>query len=327
MVLGAQPVGIAQRKKMKRAIIISDGKPGHFNQSVAFCKHLGLEFETVEVAYKNRVHKALSYLLDSLGIYSPKLFTSHIPPSTSHDLIISTGSTTYYANKLLARKHGLPNVAILHPKGYRLDFSRIFCPAYDRPPKRSNITELPLNLCAADDAFFREQAGIFGGRHPREKPAVGIIIGGPNAVSDIDSVRLGQQLRQIFDLTGGMERWVTTSRRTPPEAEQVIEGMPFDFTLINSRDPYNPIPAFIQLCDRLFVTSDSASMISECASFGTAKVEVLMNRQLKAPNKFEELIRGLADRDAVHVFDGALGHAAEKIDVGAILRRTMEPLL
>ena len=101
--------------------------------------------------------------------------------------------------------------------------------------------------------------------------------------------------------------------------EAIIEAMPFDYSLINSRDAYNPIPAFIQLCDRLFVTSDSASMISECASFGSAKVEVLMNRQLKSPNKFEELIKGLADLNAVHIFDGSLGNADSKIDLHSLL--------
>jgi mitochondrial fission protein ELM1 len=127
-------------------------------------------------------------------------------------------------------------------------------------------------------------------------------------------------MEQIFALTEGMEHWVTTSRRTPPEVEQIVECLPFDFRLINSRDPYNPVPAFIALCERLFVTSDSASMISECASFGAAPVEILMNRQLKSPNKFEELIRGLEAHGAVHVFDGSLGDAAKKIDLGNLLR-------
>ncbi|MBN2162018.1 MAG: mitochondrial fission ELM1 family protein [Pontiellaceae bacterium] len=300
---------------MKLALIVSDGKPGHFNQSIALCKHLGLKYEIIEVAYKSRAAKACSYLLDRLGIFTGRLLSADLKPNTEHlTLIISTGSTTYYANKLLARRMKIPNVAILYPKSYRLDFSHILCPAYDHPPKRNNITELPLNLCAAEPAFFKEKAAEFSQKHSTSKPAAGIVIGGPNAISDIDPDQIKQQLERVFALTEGMERWVTTSRRTPKEVEAIIESMPFDYTLINSRDAYNPIPAFIQLCDRLFVTSDSASMISECASFGTAKVEILMNRQLKTPNKFEELIGGLEQKNAVHIFDGTLGNAAEKID-------------
>ncbi len=78
---------------MKRALIISDGKPGHFNQSVAFCKHLGLDYEIIEVAYKSKTHKALSYLLDRLGIYTQRLYASSLKPHASClDLIVSTGS-------------------------------------------------------------------------------------------------------------------------------------------------------------------------------------------------------------------------------------------
>jgi mitochondrial fission protein ELM1 len=312
---------------MKRALIISDGKPGHFNQSIALCAHLGLKYEIMELGFKSRSHKALSYALDRIGIYTGTLFPSHLTPNTENlTLIVSAGSATYYANKLLAKRLNLPNIAILHPKGYRLDFSRIFCPAYDHPPKRKNITELPLNLCAANANLFNEKSAEFGLKHTQEKPAVGIIIGGSNAVSTIDKEELQSNLEQIFKLTEGMEHWVTTSRRTPPQVEAIVESFPFDFKLINSRDPYNPVPAFIDLCDRLFVTSDSASMVSECASFGSAKVEILMNRQLKSPNKFEELIQGLEFCGAVHVFDGTLGNADKKMDLGPLLRKATSDL-
>jgi len=313
---------------VKKALIVSDGRPGHLNQSVALCRHLGMAHETIAVAYKGRPAKALAYLLDRMAIYTETLFAaSPRPEAGGFGLVVSAGSATYYANKLLARRLGVPNVAILHPQGFRLDFSHVFCPAYDHPPKRPNVTELPLNLCAADAAFFAGQAAEFRQRHAWQKPAAGVIVGGPNAVSDIAPDAFRRQLEQLFAATGGMERWATTSRRTPRPVERIVESFPFDYLLVNSRDAYNPVPAFIQLCDRLFVTSDSASMISECASFGSAKVEILMNRQLKSPNKFEELVRGLAQHDAVHLFDGALGHADRKIDLGPLLRKKTGSIL
>lgn len=309
-----------------RALILTDGKPGHENQSLALCRHLGLEYERVSVSYPNKAAKALSYLYDRLGSYSGNLFTCRLPPVTCH-LVVSAGSTSFYPNKVIARKLGLPNVAILNPQGYRPDFNVILCPAYDHPPKRPNITELPLNLCAADPVFFEEKAAEFEQKHTQKKSAAGFIIGGPNAVSKTDPAELKQKLEQAFQLTEGCERWVTTSRRTPREIEQLIESMPFDYTLINSRDPYNPIPAFIQTCERLFVTSDSASMVSEAASFGSAKVEILMNRQTKSPNKFEELFQGLEKENAVHIFDGTLGSAGRKIDLKPLLKKALSSIL
>jgi len=308
-----------------KALILTDGKPGHENQSMALCRHLNCDFELANVSYPKKTSKTLSYLLDRFNIYSDKLFNS-VTPNSTFDILVSTGSTTFYPNKVIARKLGIPNVAILNPNGYRPDFSAVFCPAYDHPPKRENVVELPINLCAADEKFFDEKTEEFKTKHTPQSPSVGIIIGGPNAVSDIDPTALKSQLEEIFQLTEGRERWVTTSRRTPKEVEEIVEAMPFDYRLINSRDSYNPIPAFIQLCERLFVTSDSASMISEAASFGTAKVELLMNRQLKTPNKFEGLFQGLEKQNAVHIFDGTLGDADTKIDLGPILREAASRL-
>ena len=308
-----------------KALLLTDEKPGHENQSIALCRHLGLEVEKVRVSYPFKPGKALSYLFDRLGIYTETLFacSAFDAPDAAFDLVVSTGSTTFYPNKVMARKLGVPNVAILNPNGYRADFSVILCPAYDHPPKKDNITELPLNLCAADESFFAAKAEEFSTRHQPERPAAGFIIGGPNAISTLDAGELKTRLDQAFEQTEGCERWVTTSRRTPKEIEVLIEELPFDYRLINSQYSYNPVPAFIQLCDRLFVTSDSASMISECASFGSAKVEVLMNRQLKTPNKFEELIRGLEERGAVHTFDGTCGDANQKIDLKPLLEAAL----
>jgi len=304
-----------------KVLLLTDGKPGHENQSIALCRHLGLTYETVTVSYPCKSTKGLSYIFDRLGIYTDKIF--QIADSrflvADFDLVISTGSTTFYPNKVLARKLGIPNIAILNPKGYRPDFTWILCPAYDHPPKQKNIIELPLNLCAADKSFFLEKAKEFETKHTPKTKAVGFVIGGPNAISTIDAAALKIQMEQAFALTPDCEHWVTTSRRTPADVEAVIEALPFDYRLINSRDSYNPVPAFIQLCDRLFITSDSASMISECASFGNACVEILMNRQTKTPNKFQELIQGLEKLNAVHVFDGTTGSANRKVDVSPLL--------
>jgi uncharacterized protein len=321
--LDAQPLEIPMK-----ALILTDGKPGHENQSVALCKNTGLDYERVAVSYRNKTAKAVSYLFDRLGICTGKLFqvSGFEFQASDFDLLVSAGSTTFYPSKVLAKKLSLPNIAILNPKGYCPDFDLILCPAYDHPPGQENVIELPLNLCAADPDFFDEKTREFKQKHLPEKPAAGFIIGGPNAVSEMDTAGLKKQLEQAFALTEGCERWVTTSRRTPEKIESLIESFSFDYTLINSRDSYNPVPAFIQLCDRLFVTSDSASMVSEAASFGTAKVEILMNRQLRAPNKFQALFQGLEKCGAVHRFDGTLGSADKKIDLTPLLQQALKQI-
>ena len=46
------------------AIILTDGKAGHENQSKAFARALGCEVTTLQVRFRSPLHKALSYLLD-----------------------------------------------------------------------------------------------------------------------------------------------------------------------------------------------------------------------------------------------------------------------
>ena len=73
------------------------------------------------------------------------------------------------------------------------------------------------------------------------------------------------------------EKWVTTSRRTPPEVEAVVDSFPFDYKLVYSRDHFNPIPAFVSLAERLYVTAESTGMLSEACTFGRAEVVPLDN--------------------------------------------------
>ena len=133
------------------------------------------------------------------------------------------------------------------------------------------------------------------------------------------------QFDRIFAATEGCERWVTTSRRTPHEVEDLVDRLPFDYKLIYSRDQFNPIPAFVMLCATLFVTSDSTGMISEAVTRGTARVEILMNLR-RQQSKFGRLVQNLERDGYVHVFTRTLGDARRKIDLSPALQRVAELL-
>jgi mitochondrial fission protein ELM1 len=300
-------------------LIISDGKAGHENQSRALCHGLGATCAVARVAYPNRAAKLLSYLWDRCGIRGRRLFdvTSF---DGRFDAVVGAGSTAFYPTKVLARKLRLPSVAILFPRGYGLDFDCILAPAFDRPPPLPNVVTMPVNLANTDAAFYENGVAAFRQRHTPRRPAVGIVIGGPNRFARMDAPEIERQMRAVFAATAGRERWLTTSRRTPPAVEDALDRLPFDYKLIYSRDQFNPIPAFVALCDTLFVTSDSTGMISEAVTHGAARVEVLMNLR-RARSKFARLVGDLETLQAVHRFDGALGEARAKIDLAPVLAR------
>lgn len=304
---------------MKRAIILTDGKPGHENQSKALAAGLGLEAVLLPCTYPCRVRKSLSLLCDRLGI-RPDLTGTE---AAARELVaqgavclIGAGSNTFYTLKRLRRRLGLPAIAILTPRGYALSgFDAILAPAFDRPPVRENVIPLPTNLTPARPDFYEAQTAAFLERYVPAKPrAVGIIIGGKNAIADVQASWLRAQLEALFAATPECEHWVTTSRRTSPEAEAVIRDFPFDYRLLFSEDHFNPIPAFVTRCERLFVTAESTGMLSEAVAIGQSAVEVLDNL---APNagKFRRFVDGLCAEGYAHRFDGSLGNAKRKVDL------------
>ena len=297
----------------RKVLILTDGKAGHENQSKAFARALGCEFDLVEIHFKSAFHKALSYLFDRFGIHTLSLFpsfdirhptpdtqtTNHEPLTTNHEYcaVIGTGSGTFYAAKSLARKMGVKCGVVLYPRGYRIaSFDCVLAPAFDRPAPAPNVITIPVNLVASDEAFYAAGTEAFRARHkPSEKPAVAVIVGGPNKCSTMSADWMKDQLERIFADTPDAEHWVTTSRRTPPEVEAVVDSLPFDYKLLYSKDHFNPIPAFVKLARTLYVTAESTGMISESCTFGTAEVRVLDNLN-PGPHKFrrfvEDLMRG-----------------------------------
>ena len=135
------------------------------------------EVEIIRVRFKNRAAKTLSYGMDVGALYFPSLLEPIVMPSERPD-VLSRQVLRHYANKYLSRLWKVPNIAILLPRGYRLDFTHIFAPAYDHP-HQPNITSLPINLTQSDASWYHQQTELFRTHHPnQEKPAIGVAIGG-----------------------------------------------------------------------------------------------------------------------------------------------------
>jgi len=294
----------------RKYLILSDGKPGHVNQSIALARHLGRPFEIVGVHFRNRPFKLLSFLLDRVGVYTPSLLRWD-PPEGDFCAVVSAGSETYYANKVLARRSGVPSVAIMLPRGYRLDFDLIIAQEHDNPPVKKNILSLPVNLSRVEpQGVFRPRAGV---RY------VALVVGGPNQAFGFDRDRFRQALDAVFASFPEFRIVVTTSRRTPADIEEEIDRHPFEEKIIYSRNPVNPIPDFLASCEYVFLTADSTSMISEAVTFGRARIEIIPLPTRKDPGKYDRMIGTLVELGCVHRFDGRPGTADRKIDLADML--------
>ena len=308
-----------------KAIVLTDGKAGHENQSKAFARALGLDFKLVPVKFKSPFHKMLSYLFDRLGIRTvsllqglDELLHSSTRPLTNSSTIIGTGSGTFYAAKSLARKiSGAKCGVVLYPRGYQLSsFDCILAPAFDNPERRPNVVEIPANLVANDADFYEKGVAAFKERYQGATDnLVGVIVGGPNKCSSMTVEWMKSRLDEIFAANKGAQLCVTTSRRTPADVEALVDSYPWSYKLIYSKDHFNPIPAFVQLAKRLYVTAESTGMLSEACTFGKAEVVALDNLK-PGPHKFRRFVENLRREGYV---DGC-----RKVDLSAEFARARE---
>ena len=278
---------------MTKVLILTDGKAGHENQSKAFARRLNCEFEIARVRFKSRFHKALSYIFDLARINATWLweFESEIMPEGTPAAVIGTGSGTFYPAKSAAKSFGVKCGVVLYPRGYSLKgFDCILAPKFDNPKNLPNVIQIPANLVANDEGFYNDGVEQYKQRTD-VVPEIAVIIGGPNKCSTMTCEWMKEKLDEIFAMPGA--KAVTTSRRTPADVDALVDSYQWDYKLIYSREKFNPIPAFVKLAKKLFVSAESTGMLSEACTFGSAAVYALDNLK-PGRHKFRQFVEDLS---------------------------------
>ena len=293
---------------MKKVLILSDDRMGHLNQSLAFVKYLGIPYDVISIKFRYKWFKALSYLFDRMGAYTEKLFDTNVPEN-KYDMVVGTGSATSYATKVLAKKLHIRSVAMMLPRGYRYDFDLIFAQSHDTPPTQQNIIEIPANFS------YVEPKGLYKAK----RRSIGIVIGGSNKVFIMDKEKLKAQLDAIVKQYEGYEIAITTSPRTSDEIEELVASYAFEYEVIFSKNPINPIPDFLAECETVFITGDSTSMISEAVAYGRSNV-VVLPLECTEENKFTRFVNRLEQDGYLHIFNGAIQLRNKKMDFKEYLK-------
>jgi hypothetical protein len=155
----------------------------------------------------------------------------------------------------------------------------------------------PERLAAAREVWQARLAHL-----PR--PLVGVLLGGPTRGSDfgvVEARELQGRLAALQASQGG-SLVIVPSRRTPDEALAVFQAaaQADPSVWVWDRSGENPYAGVLALADRLVVTGDSVSMVSEALAT-PHPVEVFASDLRK---RHEGFVRTLVDQGLVRLFDG-----------------------
>lgn len=288
-----------------KALIITDKRVGHESQSIAYCKIKNIEFELVNIEYKNKFLKIIGYVLDFFKIYI-QIFSCQVPKEKSYSLVISAGSTTYYANKYFAKKFKCYNIALMLPKGFRKDFDQIFATYHDVKKYYKNLILLPVNLNYLGRSNF----------YTPNKKSISFVIGGDNKVFRLTRHIL-EDIDYIMEKFNNYEFMITTSPRTPKWFEDELKKRNFSFSVWFSENKINPLYDFVTKSEFVFITQDSISMISEAVCHGSASL-VILELDSKKNSKFSKFVDVLVDNELAVKFGQSL-RKTKKLNLKEIL--------
>lgn len=295
--------------------LISDGNPGHYNQSLAIAESIrdslgwSLEWITVKPRYRGFLRGLVRRFAERLGPSlsaraAARLFTTDNTPSHPPAVILSSGGKTAVYNALLARHYQCPNLFIGLPPLASACFTRILlieshfscdnCVALSFLPT-------PVSAQAATEAgqAFRQEHGL-------EQARLWTLLIGGNSRShrytDAEWRALAEAMNRLARHHG--IRWlVTSSRRTGPEAEGILGSQLEDDAVAHATwwgaRPDKVVKSYVGAAEIVFCTQDSLTMLTDGMAAGKPVIALYPEQvEFTAPNSqfFTDYIQRNVDK-------------------------------
>ncbi len=283
-------------------LILSDGKPGHYTQSLGLLenlqKTLPIRHQVLEIkpriklanhllrALLNKKIKIPGFLLSLLYRFNSSQARSLIP-----GVIISTGGNTCGLNAALAQQYGCKN---LYLGSLRKHAPVLFSAVITTTPMPDVDNSIVLDV--APSLINREtlqQAAHTFLQHTQvdtQYPLWAMLIGGEGSGYTFTQGDYHQLADGMLTLAKKYRiRWLlTTSRRTDPTHEAYLSTLlqhqkeVAHAVYFNSK-PEKIMQGYLGVAERIFCTEDSTSMVSEAVI--TGKPVTTLSSQKKQINK------------------------------------------
>ncbi|MFK8043551.1 mitochondrial fission ELM1 family protein [Congregibacter sp.] len=227
--------------------ILSDGKPGHLNQSLGLAdalQRLRPNLRVQEIPAMPRSQALVEFL-------RPRKRQPDV------DLLIAAGHATHLSLLALRRAYFCPVIVLMRPSLPGVFFDLRIEPRHDggRETARCWISEGPLNRMHPSGS--RREGGL-------------ILVGGPSPHYKWDDAAV---VRQVKALCGGRRQWqLSGSRRTPASLMTALSNL--DLPGLTVHDS-NSLPSAwlaneLPKVEECWVSPDSASMVYEALTAGCA---------------------------------------------------------
>ena len=295
----------------KKIVILSDGKPGHYNQSLGIMDQLSDdEYQLVEINFRSKWHDNILRIFLSLfpgGKLADKVIWSILFFSLTEEtisklkniqsvaLILSTGSSVAAVNLLLGQLLDAKTVTCRPPSpvGTRQFDLAILPRLYWRQPERINVCRtlgVPNRVNPERLEHFRPLSQKVSSS---QRSKIGLLIGGNSPLHNISKKVATRWIDFLIQLVKS-RKWqvlLSTSRRTPKVIEEYIADIvkdrndDFPINLFSHQIPSSSQFKFEHILansDLLLVTEDSFSMVCEACSSG--KPVVILEVERTQPN-------------------------------------------
>ena len=311
-------------------LVLSDGKPGHYNQSLGIMDRMrDVPMATIEVRFRRKWRDDTVRVLARLlaGVELPQKLIGSILKwalegsaaatilgTERSDVILSTGSSVAAPNLLIGRLTGAKTAVCTRPSPVGTShFDLAILPEHMKPRRHADNAVMTLGVpnrvtpesVEAAGNELAERLDIAG------HPVIGLLLGGDDQHYSIPPAlvsALSDVLLSICEETDARLA-LTTSRRTDPGSEDVIRsrilGDPSCCLLVLASEPQqkNPVPGILGISDVTIVTEDSVSMVCEAASSGRKIVLMEVNRRKQGHPKRRKVFQLLIDRGYVRTAD------------------------
>jgi len=257
-----------------RVWLLASPHSGDNTQLTALADALGWPTEIKRLAYKP--WESLSRIYSRASLAAVDRERSDALDAPFPDLVIAGGRPTEAVSFWL-RQHGNPGmrlVTIGTPWARLGAFDLVITTPQYRRPERPNVVHnfLPLHNVTAEHLDAAGAAWSDRLAHLPE-PRIAVLVGGSSGPYLFDAgaaARLGRQASRLAQAPGG-SLLVTTSARTSAEATEALASsldVPSYVFRWRPDAPENPFLAFLALAERIVVTADSVSMMSEACATG-----------------------------------------------------------